>query len=72
MTRKDLRTFKVNLAIAGRDYQLEAIQRVAENLVVTGKDGKLRGARREKSAGDGHGQWKNPYFRRDCGYAHQM
>lgn len=46
-TRKDLRTFPVNKAIAGRHYQMEAIQRVAENLVVTGKDGTLRGARRE-------------------------
>ena len=46
-TRKDLRTFKVNKDIAGRDYQLEAIKRVAENLVVDGKDGNLRGAKRE-------------------------
>ena len=46
-TRKDLRAFKVDLDIAGRDYQLEAIKRVAENLVVDGKDGSLRGAKRE-------------------------
>ncbi|TBV26545.1 restriction endonuclease [Meridianimaribacter sp. CL38] len=46
-TRKDPRKFKVNTNIAGRDYQLEAIQRVAENLVVDTTDGKLRGARRE-------------------------
>jgi type I restriction enzyme, R subunit len=46
-TRKDLRTFKVNKDIAGRDYQLEAIKRVAENLVIDGKDGTLRGAKRE-------------------------
>ena len=46
-TRKDLRNFKVNRDIAGRYYQLEAIQRVAENLVVTAKDGSLRGAKRE-------------------------
>ena len=46
-TRKDLRSFKVDLDIAGRDYQLEAIKRVAENLVVDGKGGSLRGAKRE-------------------------
>ena len=46
-SRKDLRTFKVNKELAGRDYQLEAIKRVAENLVIDGKDGKLRGAKRE-------------------------
>ncbi len=46
-TRKDLRAFKVNKDIAGRDYQLEAIKRVAENLVVDGKEGILRGAKRE-------------------------
>lgn len=39
--RKDLRDFKVNLAITGRPYQTEAIQRVAENLSVI-KDGKLK------------------------------
>jgi len=46
-TRKDLRTFKVNMDIAGRDYQLEAIKRIAENLVVDGKDGNIRGRKRE-------------------------
>ncbi|WP_165732395.1 DEAD/DEAH box helicase family protein [Polaribacter sp. 20A6] len=46
-TRKDLRKFKVNANIAGRDYQLEAIKRISENLVVTAKDGSLRGAKRE-------------------------
>ena len=45
--RKDLRNFKVNKNIAGRDYQIEAIQRIAENFVVSGKDGNLRGAKRE-------------------------
>ncbi|MDG1276925.1 MAG: DEAD/DEAH box helicase family protein [Algoriphagus sp.] len=39
--RKDLRDFKVDLAITGRPYQTEAIQRVAENLSVI-KDGKLK------------------------------
>lgn len=39
--RKDLRDFKVNLAITGRPYQTEAIQRVAENLSVI-KDGKIK------------------------------
>ena len=46
-TRKDPRNFKVNTSIAGRDYQLEAIKRVAENLVVNATDGKLRGASRD-------------------------
>ena len=46
-SRKDLRSFQVNLDIAGRAYQLEAIQRIAENLVRTGKNGKLKGGRRE-------------------------
>ena len=46
-TRKDLRSFKVDLDIVGRDYQLEAIKRVAENLVINAKDGSLRGAKRE-------------------------
>lgn len=39
--RTDLRVFKVNLAITGRPYQTEAIQRVAENLSVI-KNGKLK------------------------------
>jgi type I restriction enzyme, R subunit len=34
-SRKDIRNFTVNAAIAGRPYQLEAIQRVAETLVTT-------------------------------------
>ena len=46
-TRKDLRKFKVNTNIAGRDYQIEAIQRVSENLVVTDTNGQIRGARRK-------------------------
>ena len=45
-SRKDLRAFKVNTDIAGRNYQLEAIKRVAENSVVMGKDGLLKGAAR--------------------------
>ena len=53
-TRKDLRTFKVNTDIAGRDYQLEAIKRVAENLVVNGKNGGLRGAKRESLISHGN------------------
>jgi type I restriction enzyme R subunit len=44
--RQDLREFKVNDDIAGRPYQLEAIKRVAENLVITGKAG-LRGRARQ-------------------------
>ena len=39
--RTDLRDFKVNLAITGRPYQTEAIQRIAENLSVI-KNGKLK------------------------------
>ena len=45
-SRKDLRTFAINADIAGRPYQLEAIRRVAENLVVTGPRGTLRGKNR--------------------------
>ena len=45
--REDLRSFKVNKDISGRPYQIEAIKRVAENMVVDGKDGSLRGAKRE-------------------------
>lgn len=44
-TRKDLRQFEVNAAIAGRPYQLEAIQRLSEHFV-TEKKGKLRGTHR--------------------------
>jgi len=46
-TRKDLREFEVDKDIAGRPYQLEAIKRVAENLVVTGVDTHLRAKNRE-------------------------
>lgn len=45
-TRKDLRTFKVNSVIAGREYQLEAIKRIAENLIVDTKTGGIKGAKR--------------------------
>ncbi|MFD0797210.1 DEAD/DEAH box helicase family protein [Maribacter chungangensis] len=45
-TRKDLRQFQVNRDIAGRPYQLEAIKRVAEALVIT-HDGELKGKNRE-------------------------
>ncbi|OYU93955.1 MAG: restriction endonuclease [Bacteroidetes bacterium B1(2017)] len=44
--RKDPRLFQPNTKIAGRAYQLEAIKRVAENIAITAKDGKLREARR--------------------------
>ena len=45
-SRKDLREFKVNTAIAGRYYQMEALQRTAEHLVTT-QDNKLRGTSRK-------------------------
>lgn len=45
--RTDLREFKVNNAIAGRAYQLEAIARVAENSVSLNKKGELRGRARQ-------------------------
>tara|TARA_R100000935_G_scaffold10692_1_gene21364 strand:+ start:22101 stop:25541 length:3441 start_codon:yes stop_codon:yes gene_type:complete len=45
-SRKDIRDFKVNTDIAGRPYQLEAIQRVAENFI-TKKDGNLVGKSRK-------------------------
>ncbi|MBL3657158.1 type I restriction endonuclease subunit R [Fulvivirga sediminis] len=44
-TRKDIRQANINITIAGRPYQTEALQRVAENLVTDGKHG-IRGARR--------------------------
>ncbi len=44
-SRKDIRHFEVNTAIAGRPYQLEAIQRLAEHFVTT-KDNALRGTNR--------------------------
>jgi type I restriction enzyme R subunit len=47
LSRQDPRKFKVNDQIAGRPYQLEAIQRVAENLAVTNQAGNLRGASRQ-------------------------
>ena len=50
-SRTDLRQFKVNKAIAGRAYQLEAIARVAENCVATVMTGnaenQLRGRARK-------------------------
>ncbi len=45
-TRKDLRQFQVNREISGRPYQLEAIKRVAEALVITHED-ELKGKNRE-------------------------
>jgi len=47
LSRTDLREFKVNKAIAGRAYQLEAIARVAENSVTLNRQGELRGRGRE-------------------------
>jgi len=46
-SRADLRDFKVNLDIAGRAYQLEAVKRVAENTVTTNPQGELRGKARQ-------------------------
>ena len=46
-SRKDLRTFDVNKDIAGRAYQLEAIQRVAETLTTGVGDGKIKGRDRK-------------------------
>ncbi|MFK7935007.1 MAG: DEAD/DEAH box helicase family protein [Saprospiraceae bacterium] len=45
-SRADLRKAVVNEAIAGRPYQMEAIQRIAESLVVTGSKNELRGNQR--------------------------
>jgi type I restriction enzyme R subunit len=45
-SRKDIRNFKVNTNIAGRPYQLEGIQRVAETFV-TGSSTKLKGLNRK-------------------------
>ena len=45
-TRKDLRTFTINKAIADRNYQIEGIKRVAENLAKT-HNGKYVGTKRE-------------------------
>ncbi|MEQ8548969.1 MAG: DEAD/DEAH box helicase family protein [Cyclobacteriaceae bacterium] len=44
-SRKDLRKAKIDTAIAGRPYQMEAIQRVAETFVIEGKEG-IRGSKR--------------------------
>jgi type I restriction enzyme R subunit len=44
--RLDIRNFSVNTNIAGRPYQLEAIKRIAETLVVS-KNGKLIGKNRK-------------------------
>lgn len=44
-TRKDLRQAKVNTDIAGRPYQIEAIQRVAESFVTDGEAG-IKGNKR--------------------------
>ncbi|MGM0934597.1 MAG: DEAD/DEAH box helicase family protein [Bacteroidota bacterium] len=44
--RQDLRNFTSNTKIAGRPYQLEAIQRVAESFVTT-REGKLAGRSRK-------------------------
>tara|TARA_R110002050_G_scaffold1244_4_gene8590 strand:+ start:22383 stop:25844 length:3462 start_codon:yes stop_codon:yes gene_type:complete len=46
-SRTDLREFKANEAISGRAYQLEAIQRVAENTVSSNQQGALRGRARQ-------------------------
>lgn len=46
-TRTDLCAFKVNEAISGRPYQLEAIKRVAENTCVINPQGELRGRARQ-------------------------
>jgi len=46
-TRLDLRSFKVNKEIAGRPYQLEAVQRIAENFVTIDTTGMLKGRSRE-------------------------
>ncbi len=44
-TRKDIRRAIVNPVIAGRPYQMEAIQRISENLVID-SDGRLKGNKR--------------------------
>lgn len=46
-SRTDLRTFKVNTEIAGRAYQLEAMQRIAESFVTSNAQGQLRGRARQ-------------------------
>jgi len=44
-TRQDLRKAKVNIDIAGRPYQIEAIQRVAESFITDGNNG-IKGNKR--------------------------
>ena len=44
-SRKDLRNYQINTQIAGRPYQIEAIQRIAERFVAD-KKGKLLGRHR--------------------------
>lgn len=44
--RKDLRNFTINQAIAGRPYQLQAIQRIAEEMVTVNQN-KLSGRHRK-------------------------
>lgn len=44
-SRKDLRTYNINKEIAGRPYQLEAVQRIAERFVGENK-GQLQGRHR--------------------------
>ncbi len=46
-SRIDLWSFKVNKAIAGRAYQLEAIKRIAENTMTENQQGELRGRARQ-------------------------
>lgn len=45
-SRKDIREYAVNKVIAGRYYQMEAIKRVAEHLVITNQN-KLKGTNRK-------------------------
>lgn len=44
-TRQDLRQVEINKEIAGRPYQMEALQRIAETFTTDGKTG-IRGAQR--------------------------
>lgn len=44
-TRKDIRKARVNSNIAGRHYQIEAIQRISESFAIDGQNG-LRGNKR--------------------------
>ncbi|WP_216597608.1 DEAD/DEAH box helicase family protein [Persicobacter sp. CCB-QB2] len=45
--RQDLRGFAINTDIAGRPYQLEALQRIAESFITDDPQGGIRGNRRE-------------------------